>query len=198
MKKPLLAAAVLLAGASAAQADIAGAKAGYNYWMTANHGKVHTVYGQIEHPVPLFPNAAVRYSTTDDKKLEFDSYDAYGYYEILDNGNIALDLGFGLRRFTNGKLKGDSFSDTVPMVNTEVVLFEKSQMAFYGKMDVGFDSLGSKTSFTDFEAGVRFYTIGGLRVQAGYRNYKLELDGTKRIDDSERMRGFNLGLHWQI
>ncbi|MGI9276702.1 MAG: hypothetical protein ACR2PT_17895 [Endozoicomonas sp.] len=197
MKKSLLAVAVLLAGASNAHA-IVGAKAGYNYWMTANHDKMHTVYGQFEHFIPLVPNAAVRYSTMDDKKLKFDSYDAYGYYEVLDNGNIALDLGFGLRRFSNGKLKGDSFSDSVPMLNAEAVFFEKSQMAFYGKMDVGFDTLGSDTSFTDFEAGVRFYTIAGLRVQAGYRNYKLELDGTKGIDDSERMRGFNVGLHWQF
>lgn len=192
MKKSLLAAAVLLVSASNAQA-LVGAKVGYNYWKTANHDGVHNVYANFEHFVPLVPNAAVRYTNADSSKMEFKSYDAFGYYRLLNNGTLDWNVGLGLRRLDSGKLKGEKFSSTMPMVNTEVTLFDGSRTSFYGKMDWGRDS---KTDFTDFEAGIRFKMFLGLRLQAGYRNYSLNFDGTKGIKDSERLRGLNLGLHW--
>lgn len=195
MRKSILAAALFAACTSVAQADIVGTKAGYNYWQTENHGTFQTVYAQLEHPIPLLPNAAVRYSTLDHDKLQFDSYDAYGYYEILDNSNIALDLGFGGRRFDSGKLREDSFSDTVPMVNADLTLFQDSTLSFYSKLDVG---QGSDTSFNDLEVGARINLFAGLQLQGGYRTYELNLDDTKGINNDERIRGFNLGIHWDL
>ncbi|MET4692843.1 hypothetical protein [Endozoicomonas lisbonensis] len=192
MKKSLLAAAVLLVSASNAQA-LVGAKVGYNYWNTANHDGVHNLYANFEHFVPLVPNVAVRYTDVDSRRMKFNSFDALGYYRLLDNGNLDWNLGLGLRRFDSGKLKGDSFSSTLPMISTEVTLFDASRTSFYGKMDWG---KNGNTDFTDFEAGVRFKLFMGLRLQAGYRNYQLNFDGTKGINDSERLRGMNLGLHW--
>ncbi|WP_062266532.1 TIGR04219 family outer membrane beta-barrel protein [Endozoicomonas arenosclerae] len=195
MKKSILTAAILAASASVAQADIIGAKLGYNYWNTANHGDFQTVYGQIEHPIPLLPNLAVGYSKLNHDKLKFDSYDASGYYEILDNGNIALDLGLGARRFDSGKYRDASFSDTVPMLTADVELFQASSLSFYSKLYVG---KSSDTSFNDFEVGARFHLFAGLNLQGGYRTYEIEMDGTKGIYNDERIKGFNLGLHWDI
>jgi outer membrane protein len=195
MKKSILAVAVLATSASLAQADIIGAKAGYNYWKTANHGDFQTIYAQLEHPIPLLPNLAVGYSKLDHDKLKFDSYDASGYYEILDNGNIALDLGLGVRRFDSGKLRDASFSDTVPMLTADIELFEASALSFYSKLNVG---RTSDTDFNDFEIGARFDLFAGLKLQGGYRTYEINFNGTKGIENDERMRGFNLGLHWDI
>lgn len=192
MKRSLLAAAVLMASASSAHA-LVGAKLGYNYWMTANHDGVHSVYANFEHFIPLVPNAAVRYSKVDSNKLEFSSYDAYGYYRILDNGNLDLVLGLGLRRYDSGKLRSDSFSATLPLANAELTLFDDSRTSFYGRVEMG---KNSDTDVYDLEAGVRFRMFAGLRLQAGYRTYKLNLDGTKGINNSERLRGVNVGLHW--
>ena len=192
MKKSILAAAVLLATASNAQALI-GAKVGYNYWNTANHDGVHNVYANFEHFIPLIPNAAVRFTDVDSKKLEFNSYDAFGYYRLLNNGTIDWNVGLGLRNYDSAQYNSQGFSSTLPMVNTEVTLFDGSRTSFYGKMDWG---KSSDMNFTDFEAGVRFKMFLGLRLQAGYRNYQLDFDGLKDINSSERLRGLNLGLHW--
>ena len=194
MKKSLLAAAILMTTTTSVHA-LAGAKLGYNYWMTANHDGVHSVYANFEHFIPLVPNAAVRYSEVDSKKLEFSSYEAYGYYRILDNGTLDLDLGLGLRRYDSGKLSGDDFSSTLPMVNAELTLFDGSRTSFYGRVDMG---KNNNTDFYDLEAGVRFKMFAGLRFQAGYRTYELNLDGTKSINNSERLRGINAGLHWSF
>ena len=199
MKKSLLASAIMavsstfLAIAPSSAEAIVGAKVGYNYWHTANHGAFHTMYGQFEHFIPFVPNAGVRYSSVDDRRMKFDSYDAYGYYSLLDNGNIAFDLGAGLRRYDSGKTKGASFSDTVPMLTTELVLLEDANMSYYARADFG---KNSDTSFRDIELGLRFKLMAGFNLQTGYRNYTLDLDGTRRADNKERLRGLNLGIHW--
>lgn len=194
MRKTLIAAAIMAAVSAPAQA-LVGAKAGYNYWMTSNHSNVHNLYAQVEHFIPLVPNAGLRYSDVDGGRMEFNSIDAYGYYSLFDNRNIALDLGFGLRRFADGKKNDQSFSSTVPMLNAEFVLFQDSDVAYYAKFDGG---RRSSVNFQDFEGGVRFNLMAGLRLQAGYRYYNLELDDLKGIDTEERLKGFNVGAHWQF
>ncbi|WP_448218355.1 TIGR04219 family outer membrane beta-barrel protein [Endozoicomonas sp. 2B-B] len=195
MKKLILTAVILAASSTLAQADIIGAKLGYNYWNTADHGDFHTVYGQIEHPIPLLPNLAAGYSKLNHDKLKFDSYDASGYYEILDNGNIALDLGLGVRRFDSGKYRDASFSDTIPMLTADVELFQASTISFYSKLFAG---RSEDTDFNDLEVGARFYLFADLKLQAGYRLYEIDMDGTKGIYNDESIKGFNLGLHWDI
>lgn len=194
MKKSLLAAVVLMTSATSAQA-LVGANVGYNHWMTSNHGNAQTVYASFEHFIPLIPNAAVRYTGIDNKRMKFNSYDAFGYYRLLDNGAIGWNLGMGMRRFDSGKTTGRSFSSTLPMINTEITLFDDSRTSFYGRFDLG---KNSDTDFSDMEVGVRFNMFLGLRLQAGYRNYKLNLDGTKGVNNSERMSGMNVGLHWNF
>ncbi len=196
MKKTTLATALLLTTTMTAQADAIGAKVGYDFWKTANHGDAHSAYVQIEHPIPLVPNIGMKASKIDDdKKLKLNSYDLFGYYELMDNDNLSFDLGLGFRRMDSGKLYNQSFSDTLPMVTADVELFPESQFSFYGKLDAG---KSSDTSFFDANAGVRLNLFAGINLQAGYREYRLDLDGTKNVHNKETIRGPHLGLHIDI
>ena len=196
MKKTALATALLLTAATNTQADAIGAKVGYDFWKTANHGDAHSAYVQIEHPIPLLPNIGVKASKIDDnKKLKVNSYDLFGYYEIMDNSNLSLDLGLGLRRLDSGKMYNQSFSDTLPMITADVELFPESRFSFYGKLDAG---KSSDTTFFDANAGVRVKLFASVNLQAGYREYRLDLDGTKNVNNNERIRGPQLGLHIDI
>ena len=192
MKKSLLATAFLVVSASSAHAMV-GADIGYNYWHTSDHDDVQSVYGSFEHFVPLVPNAAARYTQVNSNALKFDSYEASAYYRFLENGLVGWNVGLGVRRLDDGELKGRNFSTTLPVVNTEVRLFDDNRTSFYAKMDWG---KNSDTDFTDFELGVRMKMFLGIRLQAGYRSYKLNLDGTKGIHDSVNMKGINAGLQW--
>ncbi|MCL6269495.1 hypothetical protein M3P05_06015 [Sansalvadorimonas sp. 2012CJ34-2] len=191
MKKILTAAAILSAVSSLTQAGVLGATAGYNYWATSDFGAFQTGYAQFEHFIPLLPNAAVRFGKVDDKKLNFKSYDAYGYYELLDNDMVSVDLGAGLRRFNNGELKGQSFSDTVPMVNAEAEFFKALPTYGYARVDLG---RSSDSRFQDMEAGVRFDVLTGFSIQAGYRVYDLDMN----MKNKETVRGFTAGLRLDI
>ena len=192
MKQTLIAAAMLSVASFAAQADVLGATAGYNYWETSDFGAFQTGYVQFEHFIPLVPNAAVRYGKVDDSKLSFHSYDAYGYYEILDNDLASVDFGFGLRRFNNGELKGRSFSDTVPMINAEVEFLKA--LPLYGFMRVSIWAKNSDSRFQGMEAGVRYDLFPILSLQAGYRVYDLDV----KLDDKETLKGFTAGLRLDI
>ena len=195
MKKALCTTALLVTASMNSQADVIGAKAGYDFWKTANHGDAHTVYVQIEHPIPLVPNVALQANKIDSDKLELNSYDLSGYYEILDNGNVSLDLGLGLRRLDSGKIYNQSFSDTLPMLTADMTLFPDRQFSFYGKINAG---KSSDSTITDASAGVRFALFAGASLQASYRSYTLDLDGTKGVNNKETIRGPQIGLHIDI
>ncbi len=192
MKKTLLTGAVLLMTAGAAQADMLGVKVGYNYWETSSHDEVQSVYGSFEHFIPLVPNVALRAEQLDSKKLSFTSYETSGYYEILDNGNIDLDLGLGLRRIASGESNGFDFSETFPVASAEVTLFEDSSLSFFGRVDLG---KNGDSEFKDAQVGARLGMFTGFSLQAGYRQYEMDLK-IGRANDTETMRGFNAGVHW--
>ena len=194
MKKALLASAALMMTAGAAQADVLGVKAGYNFWETENHDEVQTVYGSFEHFIPLLPNVAARAEKLDNDKLSFTSYEASAYYEILDNGNIDLDLGLGLRRIASGESNGFDFSETFPVASAEATLFEDSDLSFFGRVDLG---KNGDSEFKDAQVGVRLGLFAGFSLQAGYRQYEMDVN-IGRANDKETMRGFNVGIHWAL
>ncbi|MRI33868.1 hypothetical protein EOPP23_12810 [Endozoicomonas sp. OPT23] len=192
MKKAIFAGAALLITATAAHADMLGVKAGYNYWNTTNHEEVQSVYGSFEHFIPLVPNVAFRAEKMDSDKLSFTSYETSAYYEFLDNGNIDFDLGLGLRRIASGESNGFDFSETFPVASAEATLFEDSDLSFFGRVDLG---KNGDSEFKDAQAGVRLGLFAGFSLQAGYRQYEMDLN-IGRANDTETMRGFNAGIHW--
>ncbi|WP_330927200.1 TIGR04219 family outer membrane beta-barrel protein [Candidatus Sororendozoicomonas aggregata] len=191
MKKVLCTTALLLTASINCHGDMIGAKVGYDYWKTANHSDSHSVYAQVEHPFPLVPNLALQANKIDSHKLKLNSYDVSGYYEILDNDNLSVDLGLGLRRLDSGRMYDQSFTDTLPMVTADMTLFPGSSLSFYGKINAG---KSNDSTITDASAGVRFTLLAGISLQASYRSYELDLDGTKGINDKETIRGPQIGL----
>ncbi len=188
-------AALLISASISVQADIIGAKAGYEYWQTKDNDGANSVYLQLEHPIPLLPNLAVRATQLDSTRLDVNIYDLSGYYEILDNDNISLDFGAGLQRLDSGKINLEKFTDTVPMLTSDLELFPKSRFSFYARLNAG---QNSETSMYDLQAGMRLRMLAGFRLQAGYREYKLDLDGTKDITREQTVRGPLLALHWDL
>lgn len=196
MKKIAFAASLILVAATNSYSDMIGAKAGYNFWKTSNHGDAHNAYIKIEHPLPIVPNVGL--STTkinDDTKLKLETYDLFLYYKILDSDTLSLDLGAGAHRLVNSKIYNQSFHDTLPMLRSEVELLTDSIFSFYGTLSVG---KSNSSSFVDAYFGFRFNPIMGISLQVCYREYHLDIDHTKGVNNKECIRGPMLGLHIDI
>ncbi len=195
MKRKILATLVLALTSTTIQAADLGAKVGYSHWMPSGGADAHNAYVQFEHFIPLVPNVAVRANKLDDSDYELTTYDVYGYYEILDNDTFALDLGLGIRRLDNGELLGKKFDDNLPVANIETVLFQDSALSGYARLDYG---KNNDVQTTDWEVGVRFDVVAGIKLQGGYRNYELKMQGLKDIERTTDRQGWTAGIHWEI
>ncbi|MDA1381342.1 hypothetical protein PCI56_20100 [Plesiomonas shigelloides subsp. oncorhynchi] len=76
---------------------IAGATLDAGHGFKDNSADGYRVGLEVVHPIPLLPNALVRYQNLDGSSngmvLEQEKLDAIGYYQLLDNGLINVDLG---------------------------------------------------------------------------------------------------------
>ena len=192
--KKIIGASLLLLGSTLAQADIAGAKAGLEYWPTKDHDDAISAYAQLEHPIPLLPNLAVRGTYIEGNYYNLNNYDFYGYYEILDNDLVSIDLGFGAHQISRSGSLVTLVDDTMPMITSDIELMPGSNVSFYGKMNY---AENDDTRMTDLSAGVRFNIIPGINLQAGYRQYELEQQGTL-LKFSDTIEGATMGLHIDI
>ncbi|MBO9480499.1 TIGR04219 family outer membrane beta-barrel protein [Salinisphaera sp. G21_0] len=177
---------LLLLSSTLTQADIAGAKAGLDYWHTNDHGKGGSAYVQIEHPVPLVPNAALRATTLEGEADGMNNVDAYGYYEILDNDLVSIDLGAGLHHINGSRY----YDETLPMAVADAEWFPGSQVSYYSKLNY---ARNSDATVTDISAGARFQLLPAIYLQAGYRHYEMETDNAGGHSDT--IKGFTAGLH---
>ena len=173
-------------------ADMLGIKAGVDVWSSSDFGEVANGYLYFEHFIPLVPNIAVRASRVNNT-LEVNTYDLYGYYELLDMNSLSLDLGVGLRRLNDGKLHGQNFSDTLPMMMADLSLFSDGNITLYTRLDAG---RASDVSFYEWDIGARFNWIAGIGLQAGYRNYSLDFKGISTLTSNESVGGPHLGIHF--
>ncbi|MGL6118254.1 TIGR04219 family outer membrane beta-barrel protein [Plesiomonas sp.] len=113
MKKSL--ALLVLFAASPAMADalsikgstefLAGTTLDAGHGFSDNNASGYRIGLQLEHPIPLLPNAMIRYQNLDGSSngqvIEQEKWDMIGYYQLLDNGLINIDLGAGWRQQTN-------------------------------------------------------------------------------------------------
>ncbi|MDP0563187.1 MAG: hypothetical protein QS721_13025 [Candidatus Endonucleobacter sp. (ex Gigantidas childressi)] len=193
MKKIALVTSLVLIATANSYSDMIGAKAGYNFWKTASHGDAHNAYIRIEHSLPIVPNIGFSSIKIDNHdKFQLDTYDLFGYYEILDNGTLSLDIGAGARQLVNGQVYNQSFHDTLPMARSEVELLTDSTFSFYGNLGVG---KSNSSSFIDAHFGVRFNPLIGITLQVSYREYHLTLDDVNGTKESECISGPMIGLH---
>lgn len=185
MKKQILGAIALCSTAPfAANADMLGATAGVDFWyadakindVRADDSSFQSsVYLAFEHPIPLIPNAKIRYTGVDSSKFntDFDQYDLIAYYELLDNDLFKFDVGLNLQHFNGnfGEKINQSFSEWQPnLYATGTIGIPMLPLSIFGTFSYG-DYDG--TSTVDAEAGVAFSLVDflpvSLDVKAGYR-----------------------------
>lgn len=209
-----------------AQADVIGVKGDLSYWNyngEANMADQSNAPDQdlkrkgsaqvslaVEHPIPLIPNAKIRYvnlNTETDHKvagqpvydLNIDHTDFILYYEILDT-IVNADVGLGA---TN--LNGD-----VQTLNISKTDIDKTVPVIYGSAGVKlpFTGLSAKaellysnfndTKITDAQAELQYNFIDNLLVdvglKAGYRILDIKLDDYEKNDLKFNFKGPYIGL----
>ena len=209
-----------------AQADLIGVKGDLSYWNyngEANMAAQTSAPDQdldrkgsaqlslaIEHPIPLIPNAKIRYvnlkTQTENEvagqpvyDLDIDHTDFILYYEVLDN-IVDADIGFGASNL-NGDVK------TLGLNKTDI---DKTIPVIYGSAGVKlpFTGLSAKaellysnvndTKITDAQAELQYNFIDNLLVdvglKAGYRILNIELDDYEKNDLKFDFKGPYVGL----
>lgn len=199
-KTTLLASAAVFAALSAsAVADVLGAKVGLDYVyadldvngasVNDNQDNYHA-YAAFEHFIPLVPNALVEYSTHGSSSVGFEQFSATGYYELLDNSLLSLDLGAGYSRYSDIKVGSDVSSQSSPhaYVAGEVMLPLPNVSLFadakvFGLQDVNGEELRAGVRWAlelPIELGVRAgYTLTNVTFDDAFggRDLKFESDG---------------------
>lgn len=164
----------------------------------------------IEHPIPLIPNAKIRYvnlkSQTEKElagqpvyDLNIDHTDFILYYEILDT-IVNADVGLGATNL-NGDIK------TLNVRKTDI---DKTVPVIYGSAGVKlpFTGLSAKaellysnindTKITDAQAELQYNFIDNLLVdvglKAGYRILDVKLDDYDKNDVKFNFKGPYIGL----
>lgn len=196
MKKIALGASLTLLAGAAQAATILGVELGGNLWRTDNQlqeTSLHTdksvatsVYGVLEHPIPLVPNIRAEYlHNKNDIKGGGSSSTSHTdltlYYELLDNW-VNLDLGV-----TGRKLDAEA---TVPGFKAKA---DPTLAAGYvrAQFDLPFTGLSvgaaahhganinGSQRMRDYDAYARYEVALGFGVGAGYRvqYYRLNYDG---------------------
>ncbi|ENV38335.1 hypothetical protein F959_01099 [Acinetobacter venetianus RAG-1 = CIP 110063] len=209
-----------------AQADVIGVKGDLSYWnyngeanMTAQTSAPDQDLDRkgsaqislaIEHPIPLIPNAKIRYvnlkTQTENEvagqpvyDLDIDHTDFILYYEILDN-IVDADIGFGASNL-NGDVK------TLGLNKTDI---DKTIPVIYGSAGVKlpFTGLSAKaellysnvndTKITDAQTELQYNFIDNLLVdvglKAGYRILDIKLDDYEKNDLKFNFKGPYIGL----
>lgn len=209
-----------------AQADVIGVKGDLSYWNyngEANMAAQTSAPDQdlerkgsaqlslaIEHPIPLIPNAKIRYvnlkTQTENEvagqpvyDLDIDHTDFILYYEVLDN-IVDADIGFGASNL-NGDVK------TLGLNKTDI---DKTIPVIYGSAGVKqpFTGLSAKaellysnvndTKITDAQAELQYNFIDNLLVdvglKAGYRILDIKLDDYEKNDLKFNFKGPYIGL----
>jgi outer membrane protein len=223
---PLIA---LSLGCSTSSADIFGIKAGASYWkydisgtvryqtknsandidvnqdLGYNNGSAGVYYLIIEHPLPLLPDARLRYTDIDENangrlsktvvygnttffadeavssQVQLKQTDITLYYELLDNV-VSLDLGLTGKYIDS---KASITGETSGMQNASVSGWVP--LAYLGAgFDLPLTGLGVSadgsyakyqgSSFYDYSLRATYTTPWRLGLDVGYRKIKLNLD----------------------
>ncbi|KXZ66653.1 TIGR04219 family outer membrane beta-barrel protein [Acinetobacter venetianus] len=209
-----------------AQADVIGVKGDLSYWNyngEANMAAQTSAPDQdldrkgsaqislaIEHPIPLIPNAKIRYvnlkTQTENEvagqpvyDLDIDHTDFILYYEVLDN-IVDADIGFGASNL-NGDVKtlGSNKTDidkTIPVIYGSAGV----KLPFTGlsaKAELLYSNVND-TKITDAQAELQYNFIDNLLVdvglKAGYRILDIKLDDYEKNDLKFNFKGPYIGL----
>ena len=209
-----------------AQADVVGVKGDLSYWAydgQANMAAQTAASDQdlerkgaaqlslaIEHPVPLIPNAKIRYvnlkTQTENEvagqpvyDINMDHADFILYYEILDN-IVNADVGVGATTLnghvTTLALSKTDIDKTVPVIYATA----GAKLPFTGlsaKGEVLYSNFND-AKITDAQAELQYNFIDNLLVdvglKAGYRILDIKLDDYEKNDLKFNFKGPYIGL----
>ena len=224
LKLSLLALGMGLSGL--AQADVIGVKGDLSYWAydgQANMAAQTAASDQdlerkgaaqlslaIEHPVPLIPNAKIRYvnlkTQTENEvagqpvyDINMDHADFILYYEILDN-IVNADVGVGATTLnghvTTLALSKTDIDKTVPVIYATA----GAKLPFTGlsaKGEVLYSNFND-AKITDAQAELQYNFIDDVLVdvglKAGYRILDIKLDDYEKNDLKFNFKGPYIGL----
>ena len=224
LKLSLLALGMGLSGL--AQAEVIGVKGDLSYWAydgQANMAAQTAASDQdlerkgaaqlslaIEHPVPLIPNAKIRYvnlkTQTENEvagqpvyDINMDHADFILYYEILDN-IVNADVGVGATTLnghvTTLALSKTDIDKTVPVIYATA----GAKLPFTGlsaKGEVLYSNFND-AKITDAQAELQYNFIDNLLVdvglKAGYRILDIKLDDYEKNDLKFNFKGPYIGL----
>ena len=199
MKKQLIAAAITASMSMPAMADFLGVYAGLDYRTNqtslsdANLDDDSTnVAGYIafEHPIPVLPNAKLKYADlTNDISDDSSSLNGILYYELFDNGLFEFDFGLAYTDIEAGSQSasiGQAYAAAKAHIPTTGI---------HAFAEVIGGSVTDDNSL-DAEAGLQ-YTINpdslllNVGIRAGYRYQELEF---KNVPDTQTNEGWFAGV----
>ena len=209
---------------SFSHADVIGVKADLSYWnfdgYSQDNNFKHELDRQgtaqlsvaVEHPVPLLPNAKIRYVNLDSNSeqsspanaadIELNNIDYILYYELLDTV-VHADIGAGLsnldgtvRNLNAGALKQYDLDEYSPLLYATVGV----KLPFTG-MSAKAEAIythGSDSKKTDVQAELQYDFIDNLLVdvgaKVGYRMMQVDFEQDQRPDLQLEFRGPYIGL----
>lgn len=205
-------------------ADVIGVKADLSYWnfdgYSQDNNFKHELDRQgtaqlsvaVEHPVPLLPNAKIRYVNLDSNSeqsspanaadIKLNNIDYILYYELLDTV-VHADIGAGLnnldgtvRNLNAGALNQYDLDEYSPLLYATVGV----KLPFTG-MSAKAEAIythGSDSKKTDVQAELQYDFIDNLLVdvgaKVGYRMMQVDFEQDQRPDLQLEFRGPYIGL----
>lgn len=209
---------------SFSHADVIGVKADLSYWnfdgYSQDNNFKHKLDRQgtaqlsvaVEHPVPLLPNAKIRYVNLDSNSeqsspanaadIKLNNIDYILYYELLDTV-VHADIGAGLsnldgtvRNLNAGALNQYDLDEYSPLLYATVGV----KLPFTG-MSAKAEAIythGSDSKKTDVQAELQYDFIDNLLVdvgaKVGYRMMQVDFEQDQRPDLRLEFKGPYIGL----
>ncbi len=161
-------------------------------------GKNQSIFfsATIEHPVPLLPNIKISASKVDSSAYDYTKIDYTGYYEVLDNDFVSIDVGLGFSDFQGGHYLGQPFSEMLPHVYLDAeASFPASNITAY--TDIHYLSIDGN-SMTDVIAGLRYdvnLIAADIGIKAGYRTQKFNVEDFDHLSFDIETKGVFVGIH---
>ena len=205
-------------------ADLVGVKADLSYWdfdgYSQDNNFKHELDRQgtaqlsiaVEHPVPLLPNAKIKYVNLDSNseqstpanasEIELNNIDYILYYEFLDTV-VHADVGAGLtqldgtvQNLTNAAFNQYDLDEYSPLLYATVGV----KLPFTG-MSAKAEAIyshGSDSQKTDVQAELQYDFIDNLLVDVGakigYRVMQVDVEQKQRPDLQLEFKGPYIGL----
>ncbi|MEV4850518.1 TIGR04219 family outer membrane beta-barrel protein [Acinetobacter lwoffii] len=205
-------------------ADVIGVKADLSYWdfdgYSQDNNFKHALDRQgtaqlsvaVEHPVPLLPNAKIKYVNLDSNseqntlanasEIELKNIDYILYYELLDT-IVHADIGAGLtnldgtvKNLSNAAFNQYDLDEYSPLLYATVGV----KLPFTG-MSAKAEAIyshGSDSQKTDVQAELQYDFIDNLLVDVGakigYRMMQVDFEQDQRPDLQLEFKGPYIGL----